>query len=464
MKPIELERREPSPDNPRREVYVGQRTAQEVFEELKYRLESTGYLPDEYFLLDREWENGREIPKDADVFCTTDYGGSEGVYTDLYLKWYQDGEPVIKSFATGKTLGESGSDLDRMNLIASAITKAFHGDRGTYTRYLRLGEQPEPEDMILHLNPDEQRIMINALAEQRERQEQAMSQTEQLLRRVAGSITAYMDEVGRRPLRLSDYDQAVLAIHDGEFQAFSSLYPRVSDRADDLLIEAAGRPGRTGGSMVLMLLSAVERFSPEAYLPACKRAVETGDGQRVQTMVDKAESRLSEPYPSLAGEVILHAYTNDRKSIAADLIDQCSPEQIAAAPPILLCQAAVCLDVQTAVKLVDKGIRPGGYAADILHTLTAQHQDWMAERLLEHGMPVAPDNYAALYVCLNNGAADIGKLLLDRGIDLEQYQAWAEHRPKSEEYGAAIEELAESWAQTQTESQQGGPAMGDMSL
>lgn len=464
MKPIELERREPSPDNPRREVYVGQRTAQEVFEELKYRLESTGYLPDEYFLLDREWENGREIPKDADVFCTTDYGGSEGVYTDLYLKWYQDGEPVIKSFATGKTLGESGSDLDRMNLIASAITKAFHGDRGTYTRYLRLGEQPEPEDMILHLNPDEQRIMINALAEQRERQEQSMSQTEQLLRRVAGSITAYMDEVGRRPLRLSDYDQAVLAIHDGEFQAFSSLYPRVSDRADDLLIEAAGRPGRTGGSMVLMLLSAVERFSPEAYLTACKRAVETGDGQRVQTMVDKAESRLSEPYPSLAGEVILHAYTNDRKSIAADLIDQCSPEQIAAAPPILLRQAAVCLDVQTAVKLVDKGIRPGGYAADILHTLTAQHQDWMAERLLEHGMPVAPDNYAALYVCLNNGAADIGKLLLDRGIDLEQYQAWAEHRPKSEEYGAAIEELAESWAQTQTESQQGGPAMGDMSL
>lgn len=116
------------------------------------------------------------------------------------------------------------------------------------------------------------------------------------------------------------------------------------------------------------------------------------------------------------------------------------------------------------MKLVDKGIRPGGYAADILHTLTAQHQDWMAERLLEHGMPVAPDNYAALYVCLNNGAADIGKLLLDRGIDLEQYQAWAEHRPKSEEYGAAIEELAESWAQTQTESQQGGPAMGDMSL
>ena len=464
MKAIELERWEPAPDDPRKKVYAGQRTAQEVFEELKYRLENMGYLPDEYFLLDREWENGREIPKDADIFCTTDYGGSEGIYTDLYLKWYQDGEPVIKSFATGKTLGESGSDLDRMNLIASAITKAFHGDRGTYARYLRLGEQPEPEDMILHLNPDEQRIFINALVEQRERQEQAMSQTEQLLRRMTGSITAYMDEVGQRPLRLSDYDKAVLAIRDGEFDVFCSLYPKVPDQADDLLIEAAGRPGRTGGNMVLMLLSAVERFSLEAYLTACKRAVETGDLWRVQTLVSEAKTHLAEPYPSLAGEVILHAYTNDRKSIAADLIDQCSPEQIAAAPPVLLRQAAASLDVQTAVTLVEKGIQPDSYAADVLHTLTAQHQDWMAERLLEHGMPVAPDNYAALHACLNNGAAGIGKLLLDRGIDLERYQIWAEKQRKNEGYMDAMEELTAYWEKLQNAPQQDGPSLGDMSL
>ena len=432
MKPIELECWEPSPDDPRRKVYAGQRTAQEVFEELKYRLENMGYLPDEYFLLNREWENGREIPKDADIFCTTDYGGSEGIYTDLYLKWYQDGDPVIKSFATGKTLGESGSDLDRMYLIASAITKAFHGDRGTYARYLRWVEQPEPEDMILHLNPAEQRTFI--------------------------------DEVGQRPLRLSDYDKAVLAIRDGEFDVFCSLYPKVPDQADDLLIEAAGRPGRTGGNMVRALLSAVEQFSPEAYLTACKWAVETGDSWRVRTMVEEAESHLSEPYPSLTGEVILHAYANDRKSVAKDLIDQCSPGQIAAAPPILLRQAAASLDFQTAVTLVDKGIQPGDYAADVLHTLTGQHQNWMAERLLEHGMPVAPDNYAALYACLNNGAADIGKLLLDRGIDLERYQIWAEKQRRSEGYMEAMEELTSYWEKQQTGPQQDGPSMGDMHL
>ncbi len=79
-------------------------------------------------------------------------------------------------------------------------------------------------------------------------------------------------------------------------------------------------------------------------------------------------------------------------------------------------------------------------------------------------MPVAPDNYAALYACLNNGAADIGKLLLDRGIDLERYQTWAEKQRKSEGYVEAMEELTEYWAETQTGPQQDGPSMGDMSL
>ena len=95
MNIIELERWEPNPEDPRRRQYAGQRVAQEVFEELKHRLESTGYLPDEYFLLNHEWENGRKIPEDADIYCATDYGGSEGVYLDVYLKWREkDGTPV----------------------------------------------------------------------------------------------------------------------------------------------------------------------------------------------------------------------------------------------------------------------------------------------------------------------------------------------------------------------------------
>ena len=72
---IEMDIWERTPENPRMLKYVGQRTAQEVFAELKHHLESTGYHPDEYFLMDSHWENGVEIPRDAGIFCTTDYGG-----------------------------------------------------------------------------------------------------------------------------------------------------------------------------------------------------------------------------------------------------------------------------------------------------------------------------------------------------------------------------------------------------
>ena len=446
-------------------IELSGRTGQEVYEELKHRLEGMGYLPDEYFLLDADWEDRRVIPRNADLFCTTDYGDSEGIYLDVYLKWYgEDGKPVIKSFATGKTLGESGSDMDRMFLISSAITKAFHGDRGTYARYLSCGEQPEPEAMIVHLDPAEQRTIIQALVEQRERQEQAMSQTEQLLRRMTGSITAYMEEVGQRPLRMSDYDKTVLAIQDGELTEFWARYPKALDQADSLLVETAGRPGAVGRRMTLSILSAATKISPSAYLTACKRAVDTGDGQRVQSLIEQAESCLSEPLPALTGVAILHAYTNGHRNMAKDLIAQCTSEQIAAAPPNLLRLVAERLDFQTAMELVDKGVQPGDYAADVLHTLTGQHQEWMAEKLLEHGMPVAADNYAALYVCVNNQAAGVAKLLLDRGMDLEQYQTWAEKQRKNEGYEETMAELTEYWSELQSGPEQDSPSMDGMSL
>ena len=100
-------------------IELSGRTGQEVYEELKHRLEGMGYLPDEYFLLDADWEDRRVIPRNADLFCTTDYGDSEGIYLDVYLKWYgEDGKPVIKGFATGKTLGESGSVLSMSRALA----------------------------------------------------------------------------------------------------------------------------------------------------------------------------------------------------------------------------------------------------------------------------------------------------------------------------------------------------------
>ena len=228
--------------------------AEAVFVELKQRLDSMGMLPDEYFLMAPEWENGREIPEGADVFVTTDYGESESIYLDGYLKWHEDGKPVTRSFFTSKTLGNTGADLDRMFLISSAITKAFHGDGGQYPRYMKLGPEEPGGDMVVNLTPAEQRIFIDALMERRERMREQTSGIEQLLRRMTGSITAYMDLVGERPLRISNFDKTVLAIHDGELQAFKELLPRIKNRVGGLLVEAAGRAGAVGRKMTLEIV------------------------------------------------------------------------------------------------------------------------------------------------------------------------------------------------------------------
>ena len=216
MKRIEFERWEPDAENPRRLKYAGQRAAEEVYQELKARLDSVGYLPDEYLLLDNRWQNGREMPRDAGFFCRTDYGGSEGIYLDVFLDWYEDGQHKTEHFMTGKTLGESGADLDRMSLISSAITKAVRGDNIVHARYMVVGAQPEPEEtMSLNLSPDEQRLVAQALAEQRIRLGPQAEGEEKLLRRMTGSVTEYMDAAGLAD-RLTESDRALLAQHDAE--------------------------------------------------------------------------------------------------------------------------------------------------------------------------------------------------------------------------------------------------------
>ena len=219
MKQIEFERWKPDAENPRRLTYAGQRTAEDVFHELEARLDSVGYLPDEYLLLDRRWQNGREMPRAAGFFCRTDYGGSEGIYLDMFLEWYEDSQHKTEHFMTGKTLGEGGADMDRMSLISSAITKAIRGDNSVHARYIVVGGQSGPEEtMSLNLSPDEQRLVAQALAEQRIRLGPQAEGEEKLLRRMTGSVTEYMAAAGLSN-RLDENDRAILAQHDGEPEA-----------------------------------------------------------------------------------------------------------------------------------------------------------------------------------------------------------------------------------------------------
>ena len=464
---IELERWKPSEANPHKLEYAGQPVAQEVFEELKHRLEGMGYLPDEYFLLDDHWKDGREIPKDADIFCTTDYGASEGVYLDVYLKWYEDGKPITRSFITGKTLGENGNDLDRMFLTASAITKAFHGDHATHARYMKIGGVEEDTGgSVVHLSQQEQKVIIEALVEQRERQEQAMGQTEQLLRRMTGSITEYVNTVGMRPLRMSDFDKAVLAIQDGELEAFKKYAAKVPYQQEEtLLVEAAGRPGAVGRKMTELLMRDRCNIDYAEYCNACKRAIDINDPEKVLSMMVRAQASVPQLEPSFFGEMASYAHS-DHRFIAKEIIKRCGEEQIAAAPSFLLEQFAMDKDFRTLSALVEKGISGGGSSARTLHMLTYEGRDsWIAEELLEKRMWVDVNDYSALHACVQNDAVEVCRLLLDGGMDFDQYRQWAQTRPCAG-HEDTLQALSDHWSEMQTAQEQAPPSQetGGMTL
>ena len=446
MNPIELEIWKPKEDDPRYAEYAGQPVAEAVFTELKQRLDSMGMLPDEYFLMDTEWGNGREIPKGADVFVTTDYGASEGIYLDGYLKWYEDSKSVIKSFFTGKTLGNTGADLDRMFLISSAITKAFHGDGGQYPRYVKLGPEEPGGDMIVNLTPAEQRIFIDALMERRERMREQTSGVEQLLRRMTGSITAYMDLVGERPLRITDFDQAILAIHDGELQAFKELLPRIKNHVGDLLVEAAGRAGAVGRKMTLEVVAYAPEFLSTAYTAASRRAVEISDTERVRFLMEQAQSIVCDLDPSYYGEIMDYAYLHNRR-MGRSLVEAAPEEWIAAAPQELLCHAILQpnLDFDMADALVTKGAPCGERAAELLRHMTTSRDEWAAKLLLEDGLKIENDDYAALDACVCNRAAGIAQTLLERGMNFDGYLEWASAHPNPDRPEELLDQLEELW-------------------
>ena len=450
-------------------IELSGRTGQEVYEELKHRLEGMGYLPDEYFLLDDVWEDGKVIPRDADLFCTTDYGASEGIYLDVRLIWYgEDGKPVIKTFATGKTLGESSSDMDRMFLISSAITKAFHGEHGAYARFQRLEDGTEADGAVLHLSPKEKRVLMDALVEQRMRQEAQMTNTEQLLRRMAGSITAYMDEVGARPLRMSTADRAVLAVRDGELYAFSSLALQVTKPEErcSLLVESAGRPGAVGRRMAKLMLGAKTPYPEDVWLDACKRAVDTGDLQRVQMMLDRTMDKVDAPSPSLPGEVLQYAYLQN-PAMGSELIRRAAPEQVAAAPSKLLCAAAYARDLPMLTELLQKGLQPGDHAAPLLLPLLTAYDGQRVAHLLKDSLRVRPEDYDAMNVCLREHAPEAAEALLGQGMKLDGYLAWAAERGTMLDNRAReiLEELKLQQDQAHSVQQQGsGPVLGGLSL
>ena len=465
-------RRHPRPHRYRRRkrymetIELSGRTGQEVYEELKHRLEGMGYLPDEYFLLDADWEDRRVIPRNADLFCTTDYGDSEGIYLDVYLKWYgEDGKPVIKTFATGKTLGESGSDMDRMFLISSAITKHF--------------------TVSTALMPDSR---VRRTAQKRKRG--APSQPEGTAGahgRAAGTADAAggADDGYRtascaawraaspptwtrwRPPPAHEHSGPGPAGRPG-WGALCLFLPGSPDHeaggAGQPAGRSAGRPGQWADGWPTDAWDK-SPYPEDVWLDACKRAVDTGDLQRVQTMLDRTMDKVTDPFPALPGEVLRYAYLQN-PAMARDLIRWAPPEQVAAAPIGLLYDAARACDLHALTNLTRKGLQPQGSAAPALRPLIARGSEWMAVELLRSVLQVRQDDYEALDACLRKHASSAAEALLENGVELDGYLAWAAKQNVLLDTQAQeiLDRLAEQQAQVNSAPEQNGPVLGGMSL
>ncbi|SMB96849.1 hypothetical protein SAMN00808754_1687 [Thermanaeromonas toyohensis ToBE] len=87
IKPIEIYKYEPDPENPPYLRYLGNRTVGEVYRELVERLEADGLLPEEYF--DVVYESpvrprlDAEFPRYLVLACYPVTGRSEGHYVHV---------------------------------------------------------------------------------------------------------------------------------------------------------------------------------------------------------------------------------------------------------------------------------------------------------------------------------------------------------------------------------------------
>ena len=170
-------------------------------------------------------------------------------------------------------------------------------------------------------------------------------------------------------------------------------------------------------------------------------------------MMVRAQASVPRLEPSFFGEMASYAHS-DHRFIAKEIIKRCGEEQIAAAPSFLLEQFAMDKDFRTLSALVEKGISGGGSSARTLHMLTYEGRDsWIAEELLEKRMWVDANDYSALHACVQNDAVEVCRLLLDGGMDFDQYRQWAQTRPCAG-HEETLQALADHWSEMQAEVEQ----------
>ena len=97
-------------------------TTQELFNKIRDILKEKGMLPD---ILDYGIATSKPVPiriYEFELKNNLDYGGSEGIYLDLWIEYFEDGEWLKSGIGTFKTLDDSREAMHVMaGLLADFI-------------------------------------------------------------------------------------------------------------------------------------------------------------------------------------------------------------------------------------------------------------------------------------------------------------------------------------------------------
>lgn len=101
-------------------------TTEEFFNTISYILEEQGKLPD---ILDYGQAAHKSIPLKTCEFnlkSNLDYGGSEGIYLDLWIEYFEGDERSMHDLGTFKTLEDDDKAMHTMaNLLADFILETY---------------------------------------------------------------------------------------------------------------------------------------------------------------------------------------------------------------------------------------------------------------------------------------------------------------------------------------------------
>ena len=125
---------------------------------------------------------------------------------------------------------------------------------------------------------------------------------------------------------------------------------------------------------------------------------------------------------------------------------QCTPEQIQAANPYILAQAAYSRHSNLAFEIAKKKIDVTHKASDLIRSLKFHNNEWMLKHLYDYGMELYPKNVPAMQACISVGSVEMGQILIDRGMNFEHFEQFVTDNPQICEINETFTALKQYWS------------------